>query len=39
MRVVDDLKKAGPYYTGEFEENWVVEPRETSGSLPTKSHH
>ena len=25
-RIVTDLKKAGPYYTGEFEENWVVEP-------------
>lgn len=23
-RIVTDLKKAGPYYTGHFEENWVV---------------
>ena len=25
-QIVKDLKQAGPYYTGEFEENWVVEP-------------
>lgn len=25
-RIVDDLKEAGPYYTGHFEEQWVVLP-------------
>ena len=25
-KIVTDLKEAGPYYTGEFEENWVVLP-------------
>lgn len=29
-KIVTDLKEKGPYYSGEFEENWVVVPGETT---------
>ena len=28
-QVVEDVKIAGPYYSGEFERNWVVLPGAT----------
>ena len=35
--VVDDLKQQGPYYTGHFEESWVVVPGAVN--VPATSEH
>ena len=36
-KIVTDLKEQGPYYTGEFEENWVVLPGQVNISANKKS--
>ena len=37
QEIVTDLKKAGPYYTGHFEESWVVKGGD--GRIPADSEH